>query len=162
MIVSVIAAVANNNVIGKDNKLIWHIPEDLKYFKDLTTGHAIIMGRKTYESIGRPLPNRQNIVISRTPSEYSSDGVTYVSSLQEAIDSAKGNELFIIGGESIYRAAMSLADKLYITRIYADYEGDTFFPEVDENIWQLSGSNDSRRLSSEGVAFSFLTYSRKV
>jgi dihydrofolate reductase len=130
MIISIIAAVSNNNVIGKDNKLPWHLPGDLKRFKELTTGHTIIMGRKTFESIGRPLPSRRNIVVTRNK-DYKADGVEIIHSIKEALDLVKNeDEVFIIGGEEIYKLALPMANKIYLTRINKEYDGDAFFPEL--------------------------------
>ncbi|MDR0659842.1 MAG: dihydrofolate reductase [Prevotellaceae bacterium] len=157
---SIIVAVAENNVIGCNNQLIWHISEDLKYFKRITSGHAVIMGRKTFESIGKPLPHRTNIVISKN-AELKPEGATVVPSLEDAI--AKVNpqeENFIIGGGSIYREAMCLADKLYLTKIHHTYEGDTFFPEIG-NEWKEISREDFEHGEKFGHPFSFITYERK-
>ncbi len=161
MILSIIVAVANNNVIGKDNRLIWHIPADLKYFKSLTMGAPIIMGRKTYQSIGKPLPGRKSIIITRDMN-YSADGCVVVHSLESAIAAAKEyNEAFIIGGEQIYRQAIGYADKIYLTRVYESFEGDSFFPEIDSTIWQLTEQKDNEIDEKNKFKYSFLTYTRK-
>jgi len=129
--VSIIVAMAKNRVIGKDNDMPWHLPADLKHFRKVTTGKPIIMGRKTYESIGRPLPKRHNIIISRN-SDYKVDGCDVVSSLDEAVTIAgEVEELFIIGGGFLYNQTIDQVDKLYLTFIDLDVEGDTFFPEYD-------------------------------
>jgi dihydrofolate reductase len=133
-LISIITAVSENGVIGKDNHLPWSFPEDLKYFRETTRGHVVIMGRKTYESMGQALPNRVNIVISRDKNYTLSDALTTLS-LDTAIKLAKEkekNEVFIIGGASIYAQALPLADKLYITKIKGVYEGDTYFPDYAE------------------------------
>jgi len=138
--ISIIVAVAENNVIGKDNTLIWHLPADMKFFKEKTTGHCIITGRKNYESIPekfRPLPNRTNIVITRQK-DYYAPGAIVVSSIEEAIEKAKqtnDNEIFIIGGAEIYRQSIDLADTIYLTKISHNFEGDAFFPEIPANKW---------------------------
>lgn len=139
---AIIVAMANNRAIGKDNKLLWHLPEDLKYFKRITMGKPIIMGRKTFESIGRPLPGRLNIVVTRN-TNWHHDGVKVVNSLDEAITLAEAqafiegiDEIMLIGGAELYKAALPKADKLYLTRVDADIDGDAFFPEVDDAIWQ--------------------------
>jgi dihydrofolate reductase len=135
---SIIVAVAENHVIGRDNQLIWHLPKDLKQFKNLTTGHPIIMGRKTFESIGKPLPNRTSIIISRN-TNFAVEGCIVVNSLENAILEAQkieSEEAFIIGGAEIYKIAMPISDKIYLTRVYHNFEGDTFFPEIDLNNWQ--------------------------
>jgi dihydrofolate reductase len=129
--VSMIAAMSQNYVIGKNNKLPWHIPEDMKHFRDITRGHAVIMGRKTYESMGKPLPNRINIVISRN-TNYSTEGCVVVQSLEKAIEEAKrseAEEIFIIGGAEIYQLGLEIADRIYLTIIHQNFDGDTFFPK---------------------------------
>lgn len=130
-IISIIAAISENRAIGKDNKLLWHIPEDMIRFKKITSGHPVIMGRKTYESMGKMLPNRINIIVTRH-SDYQVTGGFVFTSLPEAINFAKerdSNEIFIIGGGEIYRQALPLADKLYLTVVQGNFEGDTFFPD---------------------------------
>lgn len=136
---SIIVAIANNNVIGKDNKLIWHLPDDLKRFKNLTTGKTIIMGRKTFESLGRVLPNRKHIVLTRN-SDFKVDNdmvevVHDISEIEEYINSK--DECFVIGGASIYKELLPYAKKMYITKIDEDFEGDSFFPEFDEKDWKV-------------------------
>ena len=140
--ISIIVAYASNYVIGKDGKLPWHIPADLKYFKELTYGSPIIMGRKTFDSIGRPLPGRHNIIITRN-SEYQNDYCAVVfdfqAALKEANDYAKKNgksEIFIIGGAEVYRQAIDFADKAYITEVHADFDGDAVFNMLDLSNWQ--------------------------
>jgi dihydrofolate reductase len=160
MIISIIAAIAENNVIGKDNKLIWHLPADLKHFKELTSGHHIIMGRKTWESIGKkPLPDRTNIVITRDKN-YKTEGCILVHSLDEALAAAKGQEeVFVIGGAEIYKQAMDKADKLYITRVHHKFEGDTFFPEIGKE-WFEAINNDFEKDSKNKYDFSLCEYER--
>lgn len=132
---SIIVAVGENNVIGKDNQLIWHLPRDMKHFKETTTGHYIIMGRKTYESNGRPLPNRTNVILTRDKG-YNAEGCIVVHSLEEAINLAKNDpEPFIIGGGVIYEIAMPLVDRIYLTQIHHKFNGDTFFPEINMGEW---------------------------
>jgi dihydrofolate reductase len=142
---SIIVAAARNGVIGKDNSLPWHLPEDLRYFKAVTTGKPVVMGRKTFESIGRPLPNRTNIVITRNP-EWVAEKVLVVNSLSAAIAEAKkvlsqqdnsAMEVMIIGGAEIYKTALPLADKIYLTWIDRDVDGDAKFPELSPSEWQL-------------------------
>lgn len=136
---SLIVAVAQNGVIGDRNALLWHISEDLKHFKALTSGHPVVMGRKTYESLGRPLPNRTNVVISRQELEI--PGCRVVHSLDEALALFPGDEeVFIIGGAQIYAEALPRADRFYLTRVFHDYEGDTRFPEWNEAQWRLVSS----------------------
>lgn len=134
--ISIIVAVAQNGVIGDKNSLLWHISEDMRFFKRTTSGHPVIMGRKTYESLGRPLPNRTNVVISRTLGEL--EGCTVVRSLEEAIALfPKEEEVFVIGGAQIYALALDVADRFYLTRVGHDYEGDTSFPTWNESEWRL-------------------------
>jgi dihydrofolate reductase len=139
--ISIIVAVAKNNVIGKDNSLIWHLPADMKFFKETTTGHCIITGRKNYESIPekfRPLPNRTNIVITRQK-DYSAPGAIVVGSIEEAIEKAKqtgDNEIFIIGGAEIFRQSFRFVNKIYFTKIYHSFNGDVFFPEINASEWK--------------------------
>ncbi|MGH1487580.1 MAG: type 3 dihydrofolate reductase [Cellvibrionaceae bacterium] len=139
---SIIVAMANNRAIGKDNQLLWHLPEDLKYFKRITMGKPMVMGRKTFESIGRPLPGRLNIVVTRQQ-DWQHDGVKVVHSIDEAMALAEAqalidgiDEVMLIGGAELYKAALPKADRLYLTRVDADIEGDAFFPEIDEAHWQ--------------------------
>ena len=141
MIICLIVAVSRNGVIGRDNQLPWHLPEDLKYFKSVTMGKPILMGRKTYDSIGRPLPGRTNIVITRDP-QWRADGVEVAGSLQDALAmaekacaSAGAEEIMVIGGEQIYRMTLPAADRLYLTQVDAEVEGDAYFPEVDSACW---------------------------
>ncbi len=136
MKISIIVAVSRNGVIGKEGKIPWKLPGDLAYFKDLTTGHAIAMGRKTFESLRRPLPDRQNIVITKQK-HYLAPGCTMADSLEDAIQKAKGEEVFIIGGGEVYREALPLAHKIYLTLVNHDFEGDTFFFPLDPNVWRL-------------------------
>ena len=153
-----IVAASANNVIGVQNKLPWNIPEDLKFFRDKTRGHTVIMGRKTFESLGSPLPKRLNIVISRS---QNFKGVLMASTIDEAIKKAQkeesANEIFIIGGGEIYKQSLNKVQKIYLTRIHKNYEGDTFYPEVPENQFHLVGQIDHKA----DPDFSFLTYIRK-
>lgn len=144
MKLSIIVAVAENGVIGHNNQLIWHLPEDLKMFKRLTSGHPIIMGRKTFDSIGKPLPNRTSIIITKNP-EFQIEGCITVHSLEEAIEAAneiEENEAFIIGGAEIYRLALPFADTIYLTEVHHSFEGDTFFPAIDKDIWEEVNRTD--------------------
>jgi len=139
--ISILAAVAKNGVIGKNNALPWYLPADLKHFKSLTMGHPIIMGRKTYDSIGRPLPGRTNIVIT-TQTDFQPPGVTVVHSLEEVLSLEKSNDMstqngeyFIIGGAALYRQTIALSQRMYLTEIQHAFDGDTYFPEYDSNEW---------------------------
>ncbi len=139
MILSLLVAADEQNVIGKDNQLPWHLPNDLKYFKNQTWGMPILMGRKTFESIGKPLPGRKSIVISRN-SNWNQEGVTLVHSIEEAIQKTQEldvKEIFVIGGAQIFESAFPLADRIYLTRIHHRFEGDVFFPEIPAANWEM-------------------------
>lgn len=169
MILSHIAACSENHVIGVQGDLPWDLPEDMKFFRDTTKGHIMIMGRKTFDSFnGRTLPNRYHIVITRNPSEHrfessSSSPVVFVSSLDEAINHAEpmaskwGEEVFIIGGGEIYKQSMNRVNKIYLTLIHKEFSGDTYYPEIDENVFTLIAKRDVEL----PIPFSFLTYLRK-
>ena len=159
--ISVIVAVARNGVIGCENRLIWHIREDLQRFKRITTGHPVVMGRKTFESLGRPLPGRVNVVITRQKG-YAPEGVRVVHSLDEAIALfPPSEEVFMIGGAEIYRQAMPLADRFYLTEVCADYQGDTYFPEWDRAAWRLVGEERWERGEGFPHPFVFRDYERR-
>ena len=156
--ISIIVAMSQNSVIGENNQLPWHISEDLKNFKKTTLNHCVIMGRKTYDSIGKPLNNRRNIVISRD-SSLKIDGVEVVNSLEKAISMVKeGLEIFIIGGEQIYSMALSLATHLYITKVDGHFKGDAFFPDLDQKEWKEIAREDL--ISESQLKFSFLKFER--
>ena len=160
---TIIVAAGENNAIGKDNDLIWHLSDDLKHFKALTNNHHIIMGRKTFESFPKPLPNRTHIVITRQANYKVPSGVIVVNSLHDAIDAAKSDQQpFIIGGGEIYKQAMPLVGKLEITRVHSTFENaDTFFPEIDENQWKEVNRTTHDADEKHAHAFSFITYLRK-
>ena len=142
MILSLLVAAAENNVIGKDNQLPWHLPNDLKYFKNLTWGMPILMGRKTFESIGKPLPGRKSIVITRNK-DWQHEHVTTVHSIEEAVQNATAlgvKEVFVIGGAEIFKTSLGTANRIYLTRIHQEFEGDVYFPEVSAAEWQLISS----------------------
>jgi dihydrofolate reductase len=165
MIISLIAALSKNRVIGKNNDLPWHLPDDMKYFMQTTKGHHVIMGRKNYQSIPekfRPLPNRVNVVVTRQP-DFDAPGSTLVHSMEKALEVARENhepEVFIIGGAEIYHQGFALANRLYLTEIDADIEGDTFFPTFNKNEWKevsrMHHSTDERHKFS----FDFVVYER--
>lgn len=156
---SLIVARAKNSVIGLSNTLPWHLPEDLKRFRALTTGHHIIMGRKTYESLGRLLPNRITVIVTRDP-HYRVEGALIAHSLDDAISLCKEDvEPFLIGGAELYQAGLAKASKLYITEVDADVAGDAFFPEVDFNHWQLV--EETQHTSANGMAYRDLVFTRK-
>ena len=158
--INIIVAVAENGVIGDKNSLLWHISEDLRNFKRITSGHPVIMGRKTYESLGRPLPDRTNVVITR--SDIQIEGCTVVHSIEEAVGMfPAGEEIFIIGGAQIYEQALPLADRFYLTRVCRAYEGDTRFPEWDESQWRLVSSEHFDRGEKFDAPFTFEVYERE-
>ncbi|MEX2367502.1 MAG: dihydrofolate reductase [Pseudohongiellaceae bacterium] len=162
MMISLIVAMSENRVIGRNNKLPWYLPEDLKYFKRVTMGKPIIMGRKTYESIGRPLPGRTNIVITRNR-DYQADGIRVVHDLNSALELSEnigivdGNEeVMIIGGADIFELTLPMARRLYLTQVHAEIEGDTWFPKVNLNDWQEIGREDFKASGPNPYDYSFL------
>ena len=158
MIVSIIAAVSRNGVIGAGGKLPWHLPADFKRFKELTMGHPILMGRKTFESIGKPLPGRTNIVITRQK-DFACCGALTTGSLEEALRICeKEAEVFVIGGAEIYKEALPLADRIYLTRIEQGFEGDTFLPEINPAVWKETSRQD---FPDGPLPHSFLTLARR-
>lgn len=163
-VVKILVACDENRVIGKNNTLIWHLPADLKRFKELTTGQVIIMGRKTYESIGRPLPNRINIVITRQTG-YQPEGVIIVHSLEEALLKAKSlhrGDIYVVGGAEIYEQSMDLADEIELTQLHDIFDGDAFFPIIDEQIWQMVSKERGVTDEKNPYQYSFVRYVRKV
>jgi len=159
---TIIAAAGENDAIGKDNQLVWNLTDDMQRFKDLTSGHHIIMGRKTFESFPKPLPNRTHIVISRQGDYVVPEGVIKVNSLEAALDIAKDDsQPFIIGGGEIYKQAMDYADKIELTRVHADFEADTFFPKIDPALWKETENIFHKKDSQHEYEFSFITYIRK-
>ena len=158
--ITIIVAASENQVIGYKNALPWHISEDLKHFKKITINHSVVMGRKTFESIGKPLKERRNIVISRDGT-LKIEGAEVVNSLDEAIHRTKNeNEIFIIGGEQIYKIAMPIATHMHVTKVYNNIKGDAFFPAFDENEWKILTQKDSE--TNEGLKFSFIKYQKIV
>lgn len=158
MELSIIVAAAENNVIGRDNGLIWHLGADLKRFKALTTGHTILMGRKTFESIGRALPNRRNVVISGNPN-FVAEGAEVVSGIAEAMELlADEEQVFIIGGGSIYREFWDKASRLYLTKVYIQPQGDTFIPPIDPRHWELMQQQDFQADDKNEFDYSFLDF----
>lgn len=160
---SIIVAVAKNNVIGKDNKLIWHLPEDLKRFKKITTGHTIIMGRKTFESLGRVLPNRKHVVLSKNTQRITEDEnvetVNNISLLKEYINSEE--EYFVIGGALIYELLMPYVSKIYITKINEEFAGDVFFPQINEEEWYIIEKQKGLTNEKNPFDYEYITYVRK-
>ena len=156
--VYLVAAVAQNGVIGANGKLPWRLPEDLQHFKRLTLGHSVIMGRKTWESIGRPLPNRHNIVVSRRPG-FQAAGASVASSLEDALALCAGvDPVFVIGGNELYRAALPYAAGLVLTRLHRPYEGDAYFPDIDPADW--TETRREEHVAANGIAFDFVWYER--
>lgn len=161
MTVSLLVAMAENRVIGRDGDLPWHLPTDLKRFKRLTTGHAIVMGRRTWESIGRPLPKRRSIVVSRRPG-YEAAGAEVASGLEEALAlAADDDEVFVIGGAELFAAALDRADRLYLTRVHAEVEGDVRMPPFDDGSWELVAEESHGGDERHAYSFTFETYERK-
>jgi dihydrofolate reductase len=161
--ISIIVAIAQNNAIGKDNQLLWHIPEDLKRFKVLTTGHTIVMGKRTFESLPiRPLPNRRSVVITDVPGEQI-PGCEMAYSIEEAIlKMEEGRENFIIGGGMVYKQFMPLAHKLYLTIVHKDFEADTFYTEIDYSQWKEIAREDIQAIENLGFDYSYITYERII
>jgi dihydrofolate reductase len=159
-LLALIAAVAQNGVIGVDNRLPWRLPDDMRRFRELTTGHSIIMGRKTWESIGRPLPDRQNIVVTRQRN-FQAPGANVVGSLAAALAAAVMPEpVFVIGGEALYREALPLASRLYLTEIHQDFPGDARFPSYARNAWRETMREPRRAESPGGFDFAYTAYER--
>ena len=156
---SLIVATERHNGIGINNALPWRLPEDLAFFKRTTTGHPILMGRKTFESIGRPLPNRRNIVITRNP-DWQHEGAETAASLQQAADMAGDGEVFVIGGAQIYVEALPLASRLIVTEIAAEFACDAFFPAIDPVIWE-EFSREPHHSVEQGFAYAFVIYRRR-
>jgi len=166
MIISLIAAASTNNVIGKDNKLLWHLPNDMKFFRNTTWGMPVIMGRKTYDALaGEPLPGRFNFVITRNKDwDPHNEKVKVVESLASAVDAAgetDAKEVFVIGGGEIYQQSMSIAHKIYLTRVHTVVEGDAYFPVIDEAQWQLTSNLDFPVDEKHAYAYSFQVWERK-
>lgn len=161
--ITIVVAMGLKNEIGANNQLLWHLPKDLKHFKEITSGHPIIMGRKTYESIGKPLPNRTNIVVS-TKKDWFEEGILIVGSLKEAIKFAKkmDEEIFIIGGGNIYEQTIDLAEKLEVTQVNAELKADIFFPKINPKIWNKTNEVSHEKDEKNEYDFSFQTYERKT
>lgn len=160
MQICIIAAIAENGIIGRKGDLPWYMPEDLKRFRALTTGHHILMGRKTWQSIGKPLPDRQSVVITRN-SGYEAQGAQVASSLDEAVQLVKNDDqAFIIGGEQIYNLALPIADRFYLTRVHAQVAGDVYFPYVDWSQWRKIETQRFEADAQHRMAFSFEVFDR--
>lgn len=156
-----IAAAAENNALGKDNDLVWHLPDDFKRFKQLTTGHYIIMGRKTFESFPKLLPNRTHVIITRQK-DFKPEGTIVVSSMKEALEASKSDPRpYIIGGGEIYKIGLEVADAIELTRVHGEFEADTFFPEIDKEKWELTKDEFHPKDDRHAFAFTYLTYHKK-
>jgi len=166
MRLSILVAMARNRVIGQNNTLPWHLPADLKHFKSLTMGHPIIMGRKSYESIGKPLPGRTNIIVTKQLN-FQASGTAIVNSIDEALERSKeasftNNESFIIGGAELYQQTLKLCHRMYITEIQSNFEGDTFFPEFNQNDWQETARERHQGNDKAELAYHFVILDRKI
>jgi dihydrofolate reductase len=159
--ISLIAAIGEKNELGKDNQLIWHLPDDFKRFKTITSGHYIVMGRKTFESFPKPLPNRTHVIVTRQK-KYAPEGCIVVQSIEEGIAACPVDEIiFVIGGGEIYKQSIHLADQLELTRVHHTFAADTFFPEIDLDVWQLDFEEFHPKDEKHQFDFTFLTYNRK-
>ena len=159
-LITIIVAASENNIIGKDNKLIWHLSNDLKRFKELTIGHHVIMGRKTYESMPRSLPNRTNVIVTRKK-DYLAENAIVTNSLDEALSVAsEDSQPFIIGGGEIYKTAMDISDRIELTRVHHHFEGDTSFPEIDKSKWIESNRILNKKDDKHDYDFTFITYNK--
>ena len=158
---TIVVAMGEKNEIGFENQLLWHLPKDLKHFKEITSGHPVIMGRKTYESIGKPLPNRTNIVVSGK-NDWFEEGILIVGSIKEAIKFAKkiDEDIFIIGGGKIYEQTINIVDKLEVTLVKADLKADTFFPKIDSKIWKKTDEICHEKDEKNQYDFCFQTYEK--
>ena len=160
MNINIVVAIASNNAIGKNNKLLWHLPKDLRHFKELTTGHTVIMGRKTFDSVGKPLPNRRNIIVTRQNIKI--EGCEVVNSLEAALALAKNEtEVDIVGGAEIYKLAMPLTNTIHLTIVHQSFEADTFFPEIDNKIWHETSREEHQPDEKNAIPFSFITLKRR-
>ncbi|MEI3356099.1 MAG: dihydrofolate reductase [Clostridia bacterium] len=159
---SIIVAKAKNNIIGKNNELVWHLPEDLKHFKNLTTGHTIIMGRKTFESLEKVLPNRKHVIFSQNPDfKVKDENVEVVHSLLQIQDLIEGEEeAFVIGGAMIYNFLMPYVKKMYVTQINEEFDGDAFFPKIDEKVWKKTSEEKGIKNEENKLDYEFITYER--
>jgi dihydrofolate reductase len=162
MVVSLIVAADENNLIGGKNQLLWHLPNDMKHFRELTEGHTVIMGRRTFESIGRVLPRRRNLIITREKN-LKVPGAEIAASLDEALQktSQESGEVFVIGGGQIYAQAIERADRIYLTRVHGEFVGDIFFPVIDQNIWEEISREEHVADEKHAYGYTFLTFNKK-
>lgn len=157
-----IAAASENNVIGKNNDLVWHLPDDFKRFKQITTGHYIVMGRKTFESFPKPLPNRTHVIITRQPNYNAPDGCVVVPSIEKAIAICPQNEpVYIVGGAEIYKQSLSVTDKIELTRVHTACDGDAFYPEINEQYWKISAEEFHAKDAKHAFDFTYVTYLKR-
>ena len=164
MLSIIVAIAASNNAIGKDNSLLWHISEDLKRFKEITSGHKILMGRKTFESLPGILPNREHIILTRDKNfNVDSDKVTIINNIEDAIKYYKDSneEIFIIGGGEVYKEFLPFANKLYLTKVYKDFDADTFFPQINLDEWKVIHTSETKIDEKSGLNFDFIDLLRK-
>ncbi|TFF35933.1 dihydrofolate reductase [Mucilaginibacter psychrotolerans] len=160
MIISIIVAIAENYAIGKNNQLLWHLPNDLKHFRDVTTGRTVIMGRKTFDSVGKPLPRRRNIVVTRQDIEIS--GCEVVKSIEEGLAlCGPEEEVMIVGGAEIYRQAMPITNRIYLTIVHQAFDADTFFPQIDDADWQQTSREDFAPDEKNPLPYSFIQLDRR-
>ena len=160
MTITIVVAISENHAIGKDNKLLWYLPNDLKHFKEITSGHTVIMGRKTYESVGKPLPNRRNIIITRQ--NITIEGCEVVNSIEAALAlCAEEAEVFIVGGAEIYKQSMHLTDRIYLTIVHKDFDGDSYFPEINPNEWHETAREDHEPDAKNTLPYSFVTLEKR-
>jgi dihydrofolate reductase len=160
MIISAVVAIAENNAIGKNNQLLWRLPNDLKHFRQITTGHTVIMGRKTYDSVGKPLPNRRNIIITRQKMEIA--GCEVVASVEEALALCAGEpEVFIVGGAEIYKLAMPVTNRIYLTIVHQAFDADAYFPPINDNEWAETEREDHGTDEKHAIPYSFITLQRR-
>lgn len=161
MIVTFVVAAAANNAIGKNNQLLWKLPTDLKHFKTITSGHTVIMGRKTFDSMGKPLPNRRNIIITRN-ADLKLEGAEVVQGLEEALAKCSEEaEVFVIGGAEIYKAALEKTNRIYLTRVHQNFEGDAYFPDLNSEKWVEVAREDHQADEKNPIDFSFITLESK-
>jgi dihydrofolate reductase len=164
MIINLVVAASENNVIGNDNKLLWHLPKDLAFFKNITWAMPVIMGRKTYESMGRPLKGRTNIVITSNKEFNPGNGVVTAQSIENAVEESSktdAKECYVIGGGEIYKLSLPVAHRIYMTRVHSELQGDTFFPPIDESQWTLTSSTSFEADQKHAFPFSFQIWQRK-
>lgn len=160
MIVTIVVAISENNAIGKNNQLLWYLPADLKHFKNITTGHTVIMGRKTYDSVGKPLPNRRNIIITRR--DITIEGCQVARSIEEALAlSNSEQEVFIVGGAEIYKQSIHLTDRIYLTIVHQKFDADSFFPEINYDQWRETEREDHQPDEKNNLPYSFITLVRR-